>query len=278
MKKQLLLLIFAMSIHYGLFGQFVNGTIMPNWTMKDMNGKSWDLYTLLNEGKSVVLDMSATWCGPCWNYHNGHQLKTFYEQYGPTGTIAKDKAMVFLFEVDCGTNDACITNVSGCTGSTQGNWTTNTTYPILNPAKPSCGDITKPYQVPGYPNVYMVCPDKKGYKLGQPTAASLASTMNKNCTATTDIISSDNMAASFSISPNPSKEVVNVFFNLSGNTTVELSVYDMLGNKTKTILSSRQLNSGEYSYSVDISSLASGAYLCKLNVEGVSVSKILVKQ
>ena len=151
----LLLLMFAMSFNINVFAQFINGSTMPNWTLKDMKGVTWDLYTLLNEGKSVILDMSATWCGPCWNYHNSHVLKTIYEQYGPNGTVAKDKAMVFLLEVDCKTNDACITKSSGCNGSTMGNWTTNTPYPILNPANSLCGIVTKPYHIHWKPSKHL---------------------------------------------------------------------------------------------------------------------------
>ncbi len=35
--------------------------IAPNFSMKDINGKTWKLYTLLEQGKTVVLDLSATW-------------------------------------------------------------------------------------------------------------------------------------------------------------------------------------------------------------------------
>ena len=51
MKKMLLLLMFAMSFNINVFAQFINGSTMPNWTLKDMKGVTWDLYTLLNEGK-----------------------------------------------------------------------------------------------------------------------------------------------------------------------------------------------------------------------------------
>ena len=185
MKKTLFTFAFLAFLSFKLSAQFVNGSIMPNWTMKDINGKTWDLYQLLNEGKSVILDMSAVWCGPCWNYHNSHKLKTFYEQYGPNGSISKNKAMVFLLESDCNSNDACLTKSAGCNNSSnQGDWSKDTPYPILNPAKPECQKILDPYRIGGYPTVYMVCPNRKGYKLGQPDANAMAAAIKKNCVTT----------------------------------------------------------------------------------------------
>ena len=38
-----------------------DGSTAPNFTFTDMSGTSRTLYTYLNAGKPVVLDISATW-------------------------------------------------------------------------------------------------------------------------------------------------------------------------------------------------------------------------
>jgi photosystem II stability/assembly factor-like uncharacterized protein len=80
------------------------------------------------------------------------------------------------------------------------------------------------------------------------------------------------------IFPNPSKEIVNVSFQLSESTTGKLMIYDLLGKAVKTILTTQQLNAGEHTYAVDISSLNAGAYICKMNVNGTILSGLFVKE
>jgi photosystem II stability/assembly factor-like uncharacterized protein len=87
----------------------------------------------------------------------------------------------------------------------------------------------------------------------------------------------DSTTSDLSILPNPSKEFVNISFTLSKTANAELQVYDMQGKVAKVVLNKQQLNPGDYTYNVNISSLKPGTYLCKLNVEGIVKSKILLK-
>lgn len=41
------------------------GTIAPNWKAKDVNGKVYSLTDFA--GKYIMIDVWATWCGPCRN-------------------------------------------------------------------------------------------------------------------------------------------------------------------------------------------------------------------
>ncbi|MFN4079519.1 MAG: T9SS type A sorting domain-containing protein [Saprospiraceae bacterium] len=140
--------------------QLPNGSTCPNFTGTDLNGNQWTLYDLLDANKTVYIEVSATWCGPCWAYHQAGHLKNLWNNYGPPGT---DQAFVLFIEGDANTNTACLYGPAGCVGGTQGDWVTGTPFPIIDDHT-----IRALLQVSAYPTIYMVCPaNKKIYNLGQ---------------------------------------------------------------------------------------------------------------
>jgi peroxiredoxin len=88
MKKLFTLLFVVMSFATAK-AQLADGSIAPDWTMTDINGQSHTLYNYLDSGYVVFLDFSATWCPPCWSYHNGHAFRDLYNQYGQVQQIIK---------------------------------------------------------------------------------------------------------------------------------------------------------------------------------------------
>ncbi len=132
------------------FGQLVDGSIAPDFTAKDINGVEWHLYDILDQGKSVVLDISATWCAPCWQYHSSGVLENYYELYGPNGT---GTSMVFLIEGDKMTT---LADLQGTGTNTQGNWVEGTPYPIIDSR-----DIAEVFAINFYPTIYMICPNRR---------------------------------------------------------------------------------------------------------------------
>ncbi|TVR78352.1 MAG: PKD domain-containing protein [Saprospirales bacterium] len=154
MMKQLLLAFCLLFSTYS-YGQLTTNSVAPDWTLTDINGVEHTLYDYLDEGKVVYIKFSATWCGPCWNYHQGGAFSDMYYDYGPDGT---DEVMVFFLEADPNTNTDCLYGPAGCNGNTMGDWVTGTPYPIID-----LPDLTvrSAYQVNAFPTVFSICPDTR---------------------------------------------------------------------------------------------------------------------
>jgi hypothetical protein len=137
---------------FGAIAQLEDGSFAPDFELQDLHGNTWHLYELLESGKHVILDFSATWCHPCWNYHESGALNQAYALYGPNGT---DELMIFMIEGDPATNLDCLYDLPGCTNSTQGDWTAGTLYPIINDDV-----IADTYEIQGWPTHFHICPSK----------------------------------------------------------------------------------------------------------------------
>jgi thiol-disulfide isomerase/thioredoxin len=168
MKKSLLFST-ALLLAGSLSAQMPDGSICPDFTGTDLNGNTHNLYSYLDQGYTVIVDVSATWCGPCWSYHNTHALSNLYTQYGP-GT-AEDRVMVLFIEGDAATT---VAHLNGASGS-QGNWVTGTPYPIINDHT-----IAQLLQISYFPTVYKICPNRVITEVGQGTTAALW-TAAQNC-------------------------------------------------------------------------------------------------
>jgi hypothetical protein len=168
MKKTLLALLLcctSMTIN-----SQISGVQAPDFTVTDINGNTHTLSTYLAQGKTVILDISATWCGPCWNFHNGHALEDLYNSYGPNGS---DDLVVLFVEGDAQTTSA---DLNGTGNNTQGNWVAGTPYPIID-----SGAIADLYGITFFPSLFRICPTGIVTNINTGSVGTLRNNLNSNC-------------------------------------------------------------------------------------------------
>ena len=148
----------------GSHAQLPDGSIAPDFTATDINGVEHNLYDLLDQGKKVIVQFSATWCPPCWSYHTSGALESVWNIYGPDGT---DEVFVFFIEGD---DTTTLEDLQGTGTATMGDWVSNTPYPIID----NGGNIFDAYQGAYYPTIYTICPNRILTESGQITSAAHA--------------------------------------------------------------------------------------------------------
>jgi hypothetical protein len=177
--------LYSLFIAFSLFcvtqasAQMPDSLICPNFTGVDLNGGSHTLYNYLDSGYTVVIEVSAAWCAPCWAYHTSGVLKNFYNTYGPTGT---NKVRVMYIEGEATNTVAQLNGTSSGTARStfsQGNWVAGTPYPIIDDAT-----IARLLRISFYPTIYSISPNRQIVQIQGRTAAALTDQLAKTVVAT----------------------------------------------------------------------------------------------
>ncbi len=160
MKRSLLLSALGIAA-FTASAQLPDNSICPDFTGTDLQGNTHNLYDYLDQGFSVVVEVSATWCGPCWNYHSSGTLEALYNEHG-MGSV-DPKVIVLFIEGDASTT---LADLNGTGGNTQGNWVAGTPFPIIDDAS-----IANLLDIGYFPTLYKICPNRVITEVGQVTAA-----------------------------------------------------------------------------------------------------------
>ena len=243
-----------------LHAQVPDGSIAPDFTFTDINGNSQNLYSYLNQGKYVVLDISATWCVPCWAYHNTGIIDSIYNKHDQPGL--QDWKVIFM-EGDGNTDSA---DLHGTGTNTQGDWVTGANYTIIDPlAGPDLNSFKNSLAMSFYPTFFLICPDKRMFhdtlELNPPLKTWEYVAENMCFPLGIDNLNDKNPV---SIYPNPAKDAISIYFGLNAASQATVEIVDVLG-----IVIARKnygtLSPGDQILRFDVATLSAGIYFVRIS-------------
>ncbi len=257
---------------------FPDGTTIPSFSATDINNNFFSSTVTNNAGKHFIIDLPATWCDPCWVYHNTHVLDNYYSKFGPNGTLRQD-AEVLMYEADEYTNS---NDLHGIGTNTKGDYVSGTNYLIFNETTTNTvKSVFSANGILGYPTIFVVCSDRKMYRLSQLilNADDVRKFVEQKCGVEPLSASSMNtLHFEYDIYPNPAANRLAVDLKLEHVEQVSYSLINTFG-QIVTGAESSNMNAGLNKLNIDLENLTTGIYLLNLTVgESQVTHKVLVSK
>lgn len=227
------------------------GEIFPDFTFNDLDGVEHNLQSYLDEGKTVVIDVFATWCPPCQGSVPG--IEELYSTYGPIG----DQTMVVLsFERDPSTNNEADFIAQYGVES-----------PVITEATELIADT---WNITYQPRYFVICPDGSFMsQLSSPIYSNPQPLIDlaNECESVTGVSELD-IANGFAL--------VNSSFEteVRYNSQIEQLKYTVL-DLTGSVVTSGVIPAG--SGTIELSSLPRGMYLLQLINGNTALTKRIIK-
>jgi len=221
---------------------------VPDFTLTDINGNTYNLYTELAEGKTIVIDFFAVQCGSCQT--GIAYAEDIWQTYGTNG----DDLWVWAIE----TSGAAVPEVDDFVQVNGGSFPSFTA--VANDSLASFFDITYT------PQYFVICPNGFIKSCGVEQLGQYV----ESCPQLTSLTEEDAYSKQSVINSISSVNGIEVSFTSNSNSPIAFDLYDILGNKISH--SSDFFPQGNNSITISSAGLARGYYFVRMFEAGEYVS------
>ena len=179
--KKIFTLFVAMVLMVLSYAQPANGFFASDFNLYEIDKTTGNmitdhtinLYDMLNDYKTVYIDVSASTCNPCYDFHNTGTMENLWANYGP-GSSVNDTRVLFVEGASTGDSWTSLTG-GGSHGYSTWNVVEGVEFPLIPLAiapnfvsgDASCNYYTfhSNYSIGAFPTVMMVCPNRMVFDL-----------------------------------------------------------------------------------------------------------------